>query len=133
MHPLEPATGAAVAIWVAYRGRDAGRLLNLSAKGIYRACYRLGKAAAVTTRCNPHSFRHSCLNRAIEKTGDIRAVQELAGHKSVSTTEHYWKKLKDQRLKLGTLLSEGLQCQPKKTDEPKELQDPNDRPLHLNW
>ena len=38
---------------------------------------------------NPHSLRHSCFTHLMEQGANIRAIQELAGHESISTTMIY--------------------------------------------
>lgn len=73
------------AVFVNLRGR---RLTRQGAWGIVR---RYGTATGLTDRLSPHVLRHSCATHLLDHGADIRTVQELLGHASVTTTQVYTK------------------------------------------
>lgn len=75
--------GDAEAVFLNQRG---GRLGRQGAWGIVR---RHGRAAGLDGRLTPHVLRHSCATHMLDHGADIRAVQELLGHASISTTQVY--------------------------------------------
>jgi integrase/recombinase XerD len=63
-----------------------GRLSRQSAWNIVLVS---AKAAGITEKVSPHVFRHSYATHLLDGGADIRVVQELLGHASVTTTQIY--------------------------------------------
>ena len=58
-------------------------------QGIWKIVKRYAKDAGITRRVWPHMIRHSFATHVLHGGADLRAVQELLGHRSISTTEIY--------------------------------------------
>jgi integrase/recombinase XerD len=71
-----------------FLNRRGGRLTR---QGAWLVVKRWGTAAGLADRLTPHVLRHSCATHMLDHGADIRAVQELLGHASVSTTQVYTK------------------------------------------
>ena len=74
-----------MAVFLNHRG---GRL---SRQGIWGVVRKHGLTAGIADRLSPHVLRHSCATHMLDHGADIRTVQELLGHASVSTTQLYTK------------------------------------------
>jgi len=56
---------------------------------IFMIVKELAKTAGINKKISPHTFRHSFATHLIERGADLRAVQEMLGHESITTTEIY--------------------------------------------
>ncbi len=70
-------------LFVNKRGGQLSRIM------IFYIIKDLTKKAGITKNISPHTFRHSFATHLVEGGADLRAVQEMLGHESITTTEIY--------------------------------------------
>lgn len=76
--------------------RDTGNAVFLNSRGtkisrmgVWKILREHSAAAGITKDVHPHIFRHSFATHLLEGGADLRAVQEMLGHVSISTTQIY--------------------------------------------
>ena len=91
----------AVAAWLGQRGNLAlpgeaalivsNRGTRLSTSQVRSRLQLLAQDAGLATGVHPHMLRHSYASHLLQSSGDLRAVQELLGHASITSTQIYTK------------------------------------------
>ena len=79
--PVQP--GEEDLVFLNRRGHRLSRVM------IFLIIKDLVKKAGITKSISPHTFRHSFATHLVEGGADLRAVQEMLGHESITTTEIY--------------------------------------------
>jgi integrase/recombinase XerD len=105
--PVGRVARVALAAWLAAGGRDVlaptrwarrgdaeavflnARGGRLSRQGAWRVVRHYGDRVGLGDQLTPHVLRHSCATHMLDHGADIRVVQELLGHASISTTQVY--------------------------------------------
>lgn len=80
---ITPQRGFEDTLFLNNRGRILTRVY------IFMLIKQLAQLAGVQKKISPHTFRHSFATHLIEGGADLRAVQEMLGHASITTTEIY--------------------------------------------
>jgi integrase/recombinase XerD len=79
----QPKKGCEDILFLSYRGNQLSRVM------IFYIIKDLAIKAGIKKTISPHTFRHSFATHLVEGGADLRAVQEMLGHASITTTEIY--------------------------------------------
>ncbi len=71
---------------IIFLNRRGGSLSRIS---VFTAIQKATLLAGITKKISPHTFRHTFATHLIEGGADLRAVQDMLGHESITTTELY--------------------------------------------
>ena len=80
---LTPAKGSEDVLFLNRRGARLTRVM------IFTIIKTLAEKAGIRKQISPHTLRHSFATHLIEGGADLRAVQDMLGHESITTTEIY--------------------------------------------
>ena len=97
--PLGTFAIAALQAWLAVRGQLAkpdeaalfvgARGSRITPRVVQLRMKQWGIKQGITSNVHPHLLRHSFATHVLQSSGDLRAVQEMLGHASISTTQVY--------------------------------------------
>ncbi|NLR90258.1 site-specific tyrosine recombinase XerD [Flammeovirga agarivorans] len=82
-HTKTPKKGSESILFLNRRGAKLTRVM------IFTIVKRLAEEIQLGKNISPHTFRHSFASHMVEGGADLRAVQEMLGHESITTTEIY--------------------------------------------
>jgi len=80
---VTPQKGSEDTLFLNRRGKHLTRVM------IFTIIKNLAFEAGIRKKISPHTFRHSFATHLLERGADLRAIQQMLGHESITTTEIY--------------------------------------------
>ena len=97
--PVGRQASRALSAWISVRALIPGhavdalfvsrRGLRLSRRSVQQRLTTWALRQGISTKVHPHVLRHSFASHVLQSSGDLRAVQEMLGHASISSTQVY--------------------------------------------
>lgn len=94
--PIGQAAVAAIDHYLKFRDGDQCQALFLNLRGkridrvsVWKMIKTCGRQAQVNKNISPHTLRHSFATHLLENGADLRVIQEMLGHATISSTERY--------------------------------------------
>ena len=88
---LEKRTDIDPALFIRYdrAAKDNQKSLGITPRSVQRLVQKYSKVAGITRKISVHTLRHSFATDLLSNGANLRAVQELLGHKNITTTQIY--------------------------------------------
>lgn len=83
LSPNTPAAGSEAALFLSRRGK------RMNPRGVARVVEKVVRESGIGRRISPHALRHTFATHLLNAGADLRSIQEMLGHRSLSTTQKY--------------------------------------------